>query len=52
MLRKHFASLRAPGANTIELLKEGRGREEGEQEGVLNGLQFYIFWGEKVRSCI
>lgn len=42
VLRKHFASDRAQGANTTELLKEGRGREQG---GVLNGLQFYIFLG-------
>lgn len=50
MLGKHLTAHR--GANTIELLKEGRGREEGEQGGVLNGPQFYIFGGEKVRSSL
>lgn len=47
---KHFTSHRAQGANTIELVKEGR--EEGEQGGVLNELQFYILWGGKVRSSL
>lgn len=47
MLGKHFTSHRAQGANTIELLKEGRRGEEGEEGGVLNGLQFYIFGGRR-----